>query len=216
MSELRVIILGCGGHGRVILDILQNMENVQVIGFLEDNPKFAGKIINGIKVFGNRTLLPQLFEDGTNGIVIGVGDNYIRADLFVQAKGMGFEMINAIHPRAIISEDVRIGQGVVVMAGAVINIGTKIGDNVCVNTGATVDHDNILADHSHIYPGANLTGGVTVGKYTYIGTNAAVNPYISIGSHVMVGSGAVVIADVPDNVTVAGVPAQVIKERKIK
>lgn len=214
MTDTKTVIVGCGGHGRVILDILRNMEDVQVIGFVDDNPKLTGNIVNDAKVIGTTAVLKQLIAGGVGAMVFGVGDNDVRARLFSLWQKAGFTMINAIHPGAIISRDVQLGQGIVVMPGAIINAGSEIEDNVCVNTGATVDHDNRIGKHVHIYPGANLTGGVSVGEYTYIGTNAAVNPYISIGSRVMVGTGAVVISNVPDNVTVGGVPAQIINNNK--
>ena len=210
MSDKNIVIVGCGGHGRVILDILSNSKNSKVVGFVDDNKRLTGTSVNGNKVIGTTAVLSELLADGVNGMVIGIGDNYVRARLFYKWKKVGFNMINAIHPRTVISRDVRLGQGIVVMPGVVVNTGSEIGDNVCVNTGATVDHDNRIGNHVHIYPGSNLTGGVSVGEYTYIGTNVAVNPYISIGSHVMVGTGAVVISDVPDNVTVGGVPAKII------
>ena len=213
MSDSKVIIYGCGGHGRVIYDILLNMNNVNIIGFVDDDIKMVGNVIHQIKVLGTSEILYDLLEDGINQIVLGIGDNNIRANLFSKWEKAGFRIYNAIHPSAYISKTVELGKGIVIMAGTVINTGSIIGDNVCINTGATIDHDNKLGDHVHIYPGSNLTGGVCVGSYTYIGSNAVVNPYISVGNHVIIGSGSVVINDIPDNVTVFGVPAKVIQKK---
>lgn len=209
---MKVAVIGCGGHGRVILDVLKCMGK-DIAGFLDDNKELSGKSIDGTEFLGATDALYSLREKGISGLVIGIGDNFTRARFFEMGIKAGFEMINVIHPSAVVSKNVTLGSGIVIMAGVVINTGVKIGDNVCINTGAIVDHDNILADHVHIYPGAKLTGSVTVGSYSYIGTNAAVNPQITIGANVCVGTGTVVISNLPDNVTAAGVPARIIKRR---
>lgn len=206
----RVIILGAGGHGRVILDILRKM-GLEVVGFLDDNPGLIGKSVNDIPVLGT---VDRLGEFPANAaFIIGIGDNDSRAKIFSKLVELGLNILNAIHPQAIIAEDVRIGRGVAIMGGAVLNTGAVSGDDVCINTGATVDHDNILGDHCHIFPGANLNGGVKVGEFAYIGSGAVILPYLSVGENAYVGAGAVVIEDVPPNAVVAGVPARVIKYR---
>jgi len=211
---MKIVIIGCGGHGRVILDILQNRDEYQIAGFLDDKSNLINNEVDGVKVIGSTGDLQSLRKKGVDGLVIGIGDNHIRARLFKEGMCCGFEMINVVHPQAILSQNVCLGKGVVVMAGVVVNTGTVIKDNVCLNTGATIDHDNKLSEHVHVYPGATLTGGVTVGEYSYIGTNAAVNPYVKIGNNVVVGTGGAVISDVPDDVIVAGTPATILKRRE--
>ena len=214
MNGKQVLIYGSGGHGRVILDILQNMTGVSVAGFIDDNACSEGEQAEGVRVLGTSADLPRLRSAGIRYIVIAVGDNYIRARLFDHIIHEEFEPFNAIHPRTIISNDVVLGRGVVVMPGAVINTGTKIGDNACINTSASIDHDNRIGHHTHVYPGAILTGGVSVGDFSYIGTNATINPYLSVGEHVMIGSGAVVTSDIADCVTAVGIPARIIKRKE--
>lgn len=209
----RVLILGAGGYGRLVQDALHTNPDVAVAGFLDPDRTLHGQLVNGTPVLGDDDLLPALLADGMVGVVAAVGNNHRRAELFDRIAALGFAPINVIHPRAVIGSHVRLGRGVVVLAGAVINVNSCIGDDVIINTGATVDHDNVLEDHSQIWPGASLAGNVTVRAYAYVGTKAAVIPGITIGRNSIVGAGAAVIADVPDNVVAVGVPARVIKTR---
>lgn len=210
---LRVLILGAGGHGRLIQDILRLDPAINLAGFLDPDVKLHGRTVNGVPVLGGDDLLPDLRRDGVEGAIVGLGDNHLRAVLFEKLSDMGFTLIPAIHPAAVIGSHVELGRGVVVMARAVVNVNARLGNDVVVNTGATIDHDDVLEDHSQVWPGANLAGNVTVGQYSYVGTGAAVVPGIKIGRNSLVGAGAAVVRDVPDDVVVVGVPARVIKGR---
>lgn len=210
----RLVIVGAGGHGRVILDILSSIKGFEVAGFLDDDPKMQGKLVDGIPVIGNTKDSVKLKKaSGIEAAVIAVGNNRIRASLFERFEKEGFALPAFVHPKSIVSVNARMGSGTVIMPGAIINTGARLGKDVCVNTGATVDHDCVIGDHAHLYPGANLAGGVRVGAFSYIGTNAAVNPYISIGDNAFIGTGAAVVEDMPGDVVAVGVPAKVIKKQ---
>jgi sugar O-acyltransferase (sialic acid O-acetyltransferase NeuD family) len=212
---VRIVIVGAGGHGRVISDILSNLPDFDTVGFIDDDPAVCGTKINGRPVLGKSSDAASLKERfDISAAVIAIGDNKIRSTIFERFLKAGFSMPCIVHPKAIVSSGAMLGKGVVVMPGAIINIGSVIGDDVCINTAATVDHDCKISDHSHIFPGANITGGVCVGRFSYIGTNAAVNPNISIGENVMIGTGAAVVSDIPDGVVAVGVPAKIIKKKE--
>jgi len=120
-----------------------------------------------------------------------------------------FELPVIVHPGAVVSRLAAVGTGTVIFAQVAINAGTSIGSGCIVNTGATVDHDCRLGDGVHIAPGANLAGNVMVRDRSWIGIGSAVLQGTSIGRDVVVGAGSVVLQDVPDAVTVYGVPARV-------
>ena len=166
--------------------------------------------IRSVKILGNDDILKTLSVKRYRAMVT-VGHNCLRARLFGFCRELGFSMINAIHPKAIVASDVVIGTGIAVIAGAVINSQSKLGDNVVVNTGATVDHDCVLGSHVHIAPGANLGGNVRVNEGAMIGMGAAVLPKLSIGAWSTVGAGAVVVRDVPPKTVVVGTPARVLR-----
>lgn len=202
-----IYIIGAGGHGKVVLDIINKSEQYQAAAFLDDDSNLHNETINGLKVLGGSK--EALADD--KAVIIAVGNNKIREKLFRMMESNDLEIINAVHPDAVINSFVSLGEGIVIAAGAVINPNTVIEDNVIINTGVTVDHDCIIEKHVHLSPGVNLGGNVTVQKGAHVGIGAAVLPGIKIGKNSIVGAGAVVTKDVPDDVTVVGVPAKIHK-----
>jgi sugar O-acyltransferase (sialic acid O-acetyltransferase NeuD family) len=202
-----IYIIGAGGHGKVVLDIINKSEQYQAAVFLDDDSSLHNETINGLKVLGGS----KEALDDDNAVIIAVGNNKIREKLFKMMRSNDLEIINAVHPDAVINSFVSMGEGIVIAAGSVINPNTFIDDNVIINTGVTVDHDCIIEKHVHLSPGVNLGGNVKVQKGAHIGIGATVLPGINIGKKSVVGAGAVVTKDVPDDVTVVGVPARVHK-----
>jgi len=209
----KVVIIGAGGHARVIAEILRLSGKCEIIGLLDS--ALVGKKIGEFSVLGGDKLLPRLRADGVTLAFIGVGgtgDNLPRMKIFERTSALGFNFANAIHPSAIISTSVKFTQGIAVMACAVINPDAVIGDNVIINTGAIVEHDCQIRAHVHISPGAVLCGGVRIGIGAHVGAGATIRQNISIGEYAVVGAGAVVVKDVPAHSIVAGVPARIIRE----
>lgn len=211
---LKTVIIGASGHGRVVLDILANNNEVEVVGFVDDDPELKGEKIDDVFVLGDISSLKQMIGREVDAGIVAIGDNKIRARIFIEMSNAGLKMINAIHPNAIIAQKTTIGIGNMIAANTVINPGTTIGNNCIVNTGANIDHDNHIADHVHISPGANLAGIVSVGNYSHVGIGATIINCVNIGRNITVGAGAVVINEIPDNVVIAGVPAKIINLNK--
>ncbi len=210
---MKIVILGAGDHGRVIRDIASYHNNLNLVGFIDDKKEFIGKEIDGLKVLGSFSDLKDLInEERIEGIFLGIGNNKLRASFYERYKNLGLKLPNLFHPSAIISKNVKFGEGVIVMEGVIIKTGTYIGNNVCLNTGCQLDHYNYIDDHSHIYPGAILAGAVKVGKYSYVGPGAVIGQYFTIGNNSFVGMGSVVTKNVPDNVTSYGSPAKIIRK----
>jgi len=207
----QVIGLGAGGHAKVIIEILRQRGEFEIVGLLDANSEVHGATVLDVPVLGDDSMMPELFARGLRHAFVGLGatgDNRPRAALYTQAKDEGFEVIAAIDPRSIVSPSAVIGDGPIVMAGAIINAGTRMGDNVIVNTGAIIEHDCTIGNHVHIATGVRLGGGVTILDGAHVGLGAGIRQGARIGRNAVVGAGAVVIHDVADNTTVVGVPAR--------
>jgi UDP-perosamine 4-acetyltransferase len=209
----RLVVLGCGGYGRVVEDLLAHLGEWEVAGFVDIDTATHGNMVNGVPVLGGEELIPGLLEQGISGAVVAIGDNATRARLVDDLASRGFELPTLVHPRAFVGRFVQLGDAVTILAGAVINTGSVIGRNVVINVQASVDHDCVVGDHAHIWPGANLAGNVVVGEYSFIGTGSSVIPQVRIGRNTLVGAGAAVVRDLPDNVVAVGVPARAIRSR---
>lgn len=199
-----VILIGNGGHAKVILGILR-LNGARIVGVV--GPAGSGGI-GGWPLLGEDDDLPEL-RGRASGAFVAVGDNDRRERLFDLVENLGFEFVNAIHPAAVIDGSVRVGRGVAIVAGAVVNADTEIGDNVIVNTAATIDHDCWIGRGAHVGPGSHLSGYVRVGPRALIGIGATVGRGrgLTVGEGAVVGAGSVVIEDVADGAVVWGVPA---------
>lgn len=206
-----VVIIGAGGHGRVVLDILRAANLHRPIAFVDADPSLAGTIVAGVPVAGQANLLPKLRSQKVKGAIIAIGDNRARVRYARMASEQGFELINAIHPSAVVSPTAKIGHNIVIAAGAVIGTEADLSDSVLVNTSAVIDHECRIGEGAHLCPAAALAGRVRVGEGAFIGLGCRIIQCLTVGEHAIVGAGAVVIRDVPAFATVVGVPANVIK-----
>lgn len=211
-ADKRILLLGAGGHGRVILDILFHTGRHSVVGFLDNNADIHGRRIDGIPVLGSiEDLAPLAAQHDVAGVIIAIGDNGVRRGLARQVDALGLDLINAIHPSATIARNATIGRNVVIAAGAIVCAHCQVGDSVILNTGCIVDYQTMIGEGSHICPGVRIAGRVKVEPGTFVGIGATVIPKVTLGCESIIGAGSVVIEDVPALATVVGVPARPIK-----
>lgn len=198
-----VAIVGYSGHAYVIIDILLS----------------SGRLVTAYCDQEEKTLNPYHLEYlGKEGEIINklrnydffacVGHNGIREKIHTQLSQYLGNPINAIHPSAIISASVKMGDGIMIAANATLNPLVEIGQGVICNTSCSIDHECVIGDFSHIAPGAVLCGNVLVGRGTFVGANSVIRQGIKIGNNVTIGAGTVVVKDIPDNSTVIGNPAR--------
>ncbi len=204
-----VIVLGAGGHAKVVIDALQ-AAGADVLGAVDPDQATHGKSILGVSVLGADDVVLGHAPDAI-ALANGVGStapSSRRQDLYRRFFDAGYAFAPVLHPSAVIGGEVELADAVQIMAGAVVQPGCRIGANAIINTRASVDHDCVIGDHVHIAPGAVLGGGVIIGGGSHIGAGATVIQNIRIGDHVLVAAGAAVVTDVPDGGRIAGVPAR--------
>lgn len=191
MNSEKIIIVGGGGHCKVVLDALKRSKKFSVYGIL-DSKLPPGTLVSEVKVIGTDGLLPELAREGIRCAFIGVGsigNCELRKRLYKNLKEAGFNLPVVIHPQATVADDVEFGEGTFVAAGAVVNPGTKIGKNAIINTSSSVDHDCVIGDFVHVAPGATLSGGVHIAEETHVGTGANIIQGITIGKRIMIKAG---------------------------
>jgi len=198
-----VILLGAGGHARVLLDALRCC-GIEVLGFV--GPDLSPAELD-VEYLGGDDCI-QAFSVDEVALVNGVGNIGGRQRLFDAFKNQGYRFAQVIHPSAIISKGANLGEGVQLMAGTVIQTGVSVSENAIINTRASVDHDCCIGAHSHIAVGAVLAGDIKVGKSVLVGAGSTVIQGLGIGDGSVVGAGATVIGDVALGKTVVGVPAK--------
>lgn len=207
-----VLILGAGGHARVIADIVTR-QGGRLLGFLDDS---VTGFVDGYQCLGPIDQLSRIvasLPEQRIALAIGIGDNKIRRGLAERIEPMMVEnnlvFATVIDPSAVISTHAYIGSGTVIMPNAVVNNGARIGDHAIINTAASVDHDCKVGSFAHLSPGVHLSGNVQIDVGTHIGTGAVAIPGVRIGSWSVVGAGSVVVRDIPARVVAYGSPARV-------
>ena len=213
MTRPRFLLLGAGGHGKAIADLLLAGGDYAIVGFVDAAPK-ASQVL-GLPVLGDESRLAALAGQGIAFAHAAVGNNAQRLAAAGRLRDAGFALPSLIHPTALIGHGARIAEGAAILARAVIGPEAEIGPLALINTGAIVEHDCVVEQAAHIGPGAVLAGGVRIGAGALIGAGAVVRPGITIGAGAVIGAGAAVVENIAPGARVAGVPARPVQGPEI-
>lgn len=208
-EQKHLIIIGAGGHGKVTADCARATQQFDNIYFLDGEYPNFNKVADW-DVVG----VPSQFEDFADEqtwFFVAIGHNPTRAMWQKKLLASGTKIATLIHPSTCIGSEVSIGQGSLVLAGAVVNILTDIGQGCIINTAASVDHDCQIGNYCHIAPGVNLAGAVNLGTEVFMGIGSTAVPCVTIGDKTIIGAGATVLGNIQAQVTAVGTPAKVIK-----
>jgi sugar O-acyltransferase (sialic acid O-acetyltransferase NeuD family) len=207
--NLPLILLGAGGHSRVLIETLLERD-FHIIGVTTLDKSHKGSI-KGVPIIGDDSMVLNYPIDEIRLInaVGSVGAPIARTNLYQFYKELGFQFQQVIHPSSIIAQTAILAEGVQVMAGAVIQTDSKIGENSIINTKSSIDHDCNIGMNVHVAPGVTISGGVEIGNNVHIGTGSVIIQGIKIGDNCVIGAGSVVIDNIIQGKTVMGVPAKV-------
>ncbi|EXJ09756.1 acetyltransferase [Nitrincola nitratireducens] len=197
MAKL-LIMLGAGGHASVLMDMLKRL-GLELHAVVSPDRIPSTSLLSGITRIETDELLVNHYSPDQVVLVNGVGSmpgHDVQKKLFLSYSELGYCFLNVVSPQALVSEHVKLGMGVQIMAGAIVQTGAKIGNNSIINSGAIVEHDCIIGSHNHVAPGATLSGGVVTGSSVHIGTGANVIQNITIGDSAIIGAGTTLVKNV--------------------
>ncbi|AEY02436.1 carbonic anhydrase/acetyltransferase isoleucine patch superfamily-like protein [Oceanimonas sp. GK1] len=193
-----LVILGAGGHAAGLAEILKKQGHI-LLGVVSPHPLAPRGPLADVPHINDDEALLEQFGPEQAELVNGVGalpGQDLNWRLFQRFTGLGYRFASVISPHAILSEYVTLGQGVQIMAGAIVQAGVQIGGNTLLNTGCIVEHDCCIGAHNHLAPGATLSGGVITGEQVHVGTGANIIQGITIGKHATIGAGTTIARDV--------------------
>jgi sugar O-acyltransferase (sialic acid O-acetyltransferase NeuD family) len=214
------VIIGCGGFGReaaeIAKTIMKEKNDLNLIGFIDDNKKLHGKIINGVPVLGNIEWIKDFYDGDQLFFACAVGEPLIKKNVVERALKLGYIPYSLIHPSVRMCYDVSVGEGTILCPGSIITTNITIGDHVIINQICSIGHDAIIEDYVTINPLAAISGGVHLKEGVFVGTGASILQYLEIGEWSVIGSGASVIRNQEAYVIAVGVPAVVKKKRSME
>ena len=200
MSKPSLILLGPGGHAHSCIDVIEQLGVFKIAGLISAEGRPQSECM-GYRIIGNDSDLPELAKQYEHALItVGqVESARVRQRIYHQALALGFKFPSIISPTAHVSRYAEVGDGTIVMHGAIVNAGARVGSNCIVNTNALIEHDATVADHCHISTGAIVNGTVHIGFGSFVGSGSVIKQGITLGSCCVVGMGISVRHDHMEN-----------------
>jgi sugar O-acyltransferase (sialic acid O-acetyltransferase NeuD family) len=211
-----ILVVGGGDQGRQVIDAIEAGGGARVAGVLDDALAPGTVIGDHVVLDGPAGLAACAARTGATAYVVAIGDNATRAAVAerLDADGAHLALTTVVHPAASVARDAMVGEGSIVLAGAVVSNGCALGRGVLLGTNASVDHDCVVGDFASLAPGVSVAGTVRIGARTALGVGANVAHRVTIGADTVIGAGALVLDAVPDEVVAYGVPSRVVRARR--
>lgn len=209
---IKTIIIGAGTYGQVYASYLSETGRYNITGFLDDDNKKIGSVVNGISVLGPVSLLNELVKEIPYSVFVPIGNNVIRERILKYARKLGYQTPSYIHPSCQVHSTVTMGESVYILPSSNVMPYTKIEDNVMISMGVNIAHHTHLGSSSFYSQGSNVGASITICTGAFIGIASTIMTGIKrIGQNALIGAGTVIIKDVPDNAVMVGNPGKIIK-----
>jgi acetyltransferase EpsM len=205
----KVILIGDGGHSKVIREIISRNEEYSITAILDDKFEYEEEVSGIIR---GPVSMVDLLNDEQTKVIVAIGNNTVRKRVVEELTLPSDSYLTIIDPSAVISATAVIGSGTVVMPNAVINADAVIGDHCIINTGSITEHENKVGNFVHLSPNATLTGNVLIKEGVHIGAAATIIPGMTVGEWSVIGAGSTVIRNIPPESKAVGSPARIIKK----
>ena len=216
-NRKKIIIFGAGGHHKVILSELKKLNDFNVLAIIGKEGNIVKSDAPENETYSLQELdkLSSLIDSNTYGIV-AVGFNYLRQKIVddVSKNLKNLKWATIISKDSIVSPDVSIDEGSVVVSGSIVNTHTKIGKHCIINTGSCIEHENIFDDYVSCGPKVTTGGNVKIKSSSFIGMRSVIQHKISIGKNTVIGANSFVNSDCGDNMIYYGNPAEFIRKRE--
>lgn len=213
MNKIKAVFWGASGHAKAVANAVRHISNVEIVGYLDDvNVDRLGQEFAGKMILGGVEQLDILKRQEITSFILGFGHCSRRIEVGEMLTEKGFKLLTVVHPNSMIASDAILGEGAVVLTGAIIDAGCSIGRYTIVNNGAILSHECIIGDGAHVCPGVNIAGKTVVGQGCWLGIGSTIIDKIKVGDNVFIGAGSVVTKDVPSGYMVYGNPAKIIRK----
>jgi len=210
VAGVPTVIWGASGHALVVAEMIRSHSPYEVAGFIDDvNTSRKGEAFCDSTILGGEETLDWMRSKGILHVALGFGHCSGRLAVAARVRAMGFELLTLVHPSAVIASTAVVGEGTVVVAGAIIETCCHVGRACIINSGAIVCHESSIGDGTHICPGASMGGQTCIGARCWIGIGSTLRGKLSVGESTFVGAGAVVVRDLPERVMAYGNPARI-------
>ncbi len=185
-----IAIIGSGGHAKVIVDLINELNDFNIIGFYDDN---INSLLYNIKYLGQIKDIDNTIDN----FIIGIGNDIIRKKIY--EENIQLNWYTLIHPKSIISKNAKIDIGTIICAGAIIQTEVNIGKHCIINTNCNIDHESVIGNFTSICPSVTICGQVNIGELSFVGANSTIIQCIDIGNNCIIGAGSVIIKHVKNN-----------------
>jgi len=190
MDKPSLILIGAGGHARACIDVIEHGGAFNIAGLTGREEDLQDEFM-GYPIIGTDTHLPELAKKYQYALVaVGqIESPLVRQRLYQQASALGFKLPAIISSIAHVSRHAVVGDGTIVMHGAIVNANAEVGRNCIINNKALIEHDATVGDHCHISTGAIINGGAIIGSGSFVGSGSVIKQGVKLGSHCLVGMG---------------------------